>query len=61
MRSYPIKLYALVGWTPSDIQEIKPLWGIKKCQRFLDKNQNKISEQITRIGWEVIADIIKTA
>lgn len=52
------ELYAVVSWQIADIKRVKPHWSLEKCQDWLESNENRISERLIELGWEVIDSLM---
>ena len=52
--------YAEVKWTPEDIAQLRPRWGLKRCEQFLQEHERRISERMIELGWEVIGDLLRS-
>jgi hypothetical protein len=46
--------YAQVYWTPSDVKELRPEWTDEQCEEFLLRIEERISDRMIQIGWQVI-------
>ena len=45
-------------WTPYDVQEHQPDWGIVECQAWLESNEEKLRERTSELGSEAMADML---
>ena len=46
--------YAMIRWSPEDIQTLRPKWSHDKCAEWLFNHQTRIQDRTIELGWEVI-------
>lgn len=54
MKQKKRKQYAVVRWSPEDVQARKPDWSLKQCEDWLAKNERGIKESLTQVGNELL-------
>jgi hypothetical protein len=52
------KPQAVVSWCAIDIQEKRPDWTVKRCQKFLEDNEEDIVLAMIEAGGEAIDDYL---
>lgn len=57
MKSKKRKHYAVVKWSPEDVQARKPDWSLKRCEDWIAKNERGIKEALTQAGNELLDDM----
>ena len=45
------KYYAITRWSVADIKELKPNWNRKRCEDFLQRHADKITDVMVQAGW----------
>ena len=50
--------YILIGWSPSDIQVIRPKWSLEKCKDWLEDNERYLDGLFIAAGWAILDDSI---
>lgn len=48
-----------VSWCYEDIKLIKPRWSKKRCEEFLECNEDNIRDRSIEFGWEMIEQLIR--
>jgi len=48
-----------VSWCAEDIQERCPDWSVKRCQDFLDKNEDHIQVAMIEAGNDAIDECLR--
>ena len=46
--------YAKVAWTAIDVKTLRPKWGLKKCEEWLEDNARHMQDRTIEHGWEVM-------
>ena len=46
--------YCNSPWRAEDVKQMKPEWTLKKCEEFLEDNEDRIQDRLTELGYEVI-------
>ena len=59
MRVMNEKVYATVGWTVTDILELRPRWTEERAEKFLQRYSGKITDAIVSNSWSLIETIIE--
>jgi hypothetical protein len=52
------KPQAVVSWCAIDIQEKRPDWTVKRCQKFLEDNEEDIVLAMIEAGGEAIDEYL---
>jgi hypothetical protein len=52
------KPQAVVSWCAIDIQEKRPDWSVKRCQDFLDDNEDHIQLAMIEAGGDAIDECL---
>jgi len=52
------KPQAVVSWCAEDIQEKRPDWSVKRCQKFLDDNEDHIQLAMIEAGGDAIDECL---
>lgn len=52
------KTFATVAWTAEDLQTLRPNWSDKKCEDWLDSNEDYIQTRLIELGWEVMESLL---
>nr|MBC8280139.1 hypothetical protein [Chloroflexota bacterium] len=54
-KSKPVeKFYAVVQWSPEDIQTKRPAWPLDRCRERLEENEKHIKNQLAEDGFAAI-------
>lgn len=53
-----LKPQAEVSWCAEDIQEKRPDWTVKRCQKFLEDNADHIQLAMIEAGGEAIDECL---
>jgi hypothetical protein len=52
------KRYAEISWCALDIQAYRPAWSVKKCNEFLDDNEDYIQNAMVEAGNDAIIALL---
>jgi hypothetical protein len=52
------KMGCVITWCWEDIKELKPRWTKEKCQKWLDRNSERIIDRSVEEGWEIIRALL---
>jgi hypothetical protein len=55
---YPGRYYAEVKWHAEDVLSLKPDWTHEQAVDFLERNEKRLQDRVTELGWEVIDTLI---
>ena len=50
--------YAKVVWRAEDVKSINGAWSLPRCEEWLEDNEDRISERLTELGWEVLGALL---
>ena len=53
-----VENYAVVEWQAMDVKTLKPLWTIEECTEWIEDNEDRISERLIELGWEVMGTLL---
>lgn len=51
--------YAKVVWRAEDVKSINGAWSLPRCEEWLEDNEDRISERLTELGWEVLDVLVR--
>ena len=51
--------YAKVVWRAEDVQALKKDWSLPRCEEWLEDNEDRISERLIELGWEVLDVLVR--
>jgi hypothetical protein len=49
---------ATVSWSPVDLEELRPNWGMYQRSEWLRKHERTIRDAMVQRGWEVIETLM---
>lgn len=49
-----VKIFAKVSWCWEDVKELKPHWGQKRCEEFLERHNDHIRDNAIQDGWDTL-------
>ena len=52
------KPFAVVSWCAEDVLTLRPDWSVRKCQEFLDENEDSIQQAMIQEGWVAIEQLL---
>lgn len=52
------KYYAMTRWSPYDLQDLRPEWSLKRCAEWLERNQNRLRDNIVEQSWTIIEQML---
>ena len=52
------KRYATIAWSAVDVQEFRPNWSVKRCNQFLDDNEDHIQIAMIEAGNDAINECL---
>lgn len=53
------KGYCANPWRAEDVKHMKPKWSLKKCEEWLNDNEDRIQDRLTEVGYEVIDSFLQ--
>ena len=55
-----MRTFADVRWMAGDVQSLRggKHWSRKKAEEFLERNENRIRDRLTELGFEVIETLL---
>jgi hypothetical protein len=53
-----MKFYAVVRWTPSDVQSLRPGMTDDEAAEWLADNERYVQDRLIEIGWEVLEALL---
>ena len=51
--------YGKVVWRAEDVKSINGAWSLPRCEEWLEDNEDRISERLTELGWEVLDVLVR--
>ena len=51
--------YGKVVWRAEDVKSINGAWSLQRCEEWLEDNEDRISERLTELGWEVLDVLVR--
>lgn len=52
------QLYAMVSWTPGDVQSLRESWSLERCEEELDRAESRFRDCLIDRGWEILNDLL---
>lgn len=53
-----MKFYAVVRWTPSDVQSLRPGMTNDEAAEWLADNERYVRDRLIEIGWDVLETLL---
>lgn len=50
--------YAVIRWSPEDVQELRPDWTLQQCEEWLAENAKYIEDATVEAGWNAIKALL---
>jgi hypothetical protein len=54
----PRQRYAAIAWCAEDVQQFRPNWSVKRCNQFLDDNEDYIQVSMIEAGNDAIKECL---